>query len=68
MELVKGVELEYKEGKLVLSAEVAAVLNPVLDGYIAKVESGEIDLIKGTDMDKYAALQVLQALKAEVNK
>jgi hypothetical protein len=68
MEVVKGVELEYKEGKLVLSAGIAALLNPVLEDYKAKIESGEIDLIKGTDLDKMVVLQVIAALQAEVNK
>lgn len=51
-----------------MSVPVAAAANPLFDSLIAKVESGEIDPIKGTDLDKVAMLQALQFLKSEVNK
>lgn len=61
-------EVDYKEGKLIVAVKVAAAAVPFLDDCIAKVESGEIDPIKGTDLDKAAMLQVLNALKAEALK
>lgn len=72
-----GVSVDYKDGKAIVSAfdgsveltvKAAALVNPLLDKVIAKVESGEIDLIKGTDLEKGPVLQVLAALKAEINK
>lgn len=68
MEVSKGVNLDYKDGKIVLTAEVAAMANPVLNALQAKVESGEIDPIKNTDLDKSVILQVLGFLKSEINK
>jgi len=69
--VLKG-EFKDKEGAVIgtLSAEVRAAYfaNPKLDEVIAKVASGEIDLIPGTDLEKPVVLQVLQALKAEINR
>lgn len=59
MEVTKGVELSYAGGKLVLSADVASLLLPILEDLKAKVESGAIDPIKGTDLDKVAIEQVI---------
>lgn len=72
-----GVFVEYKEGKAVVSAyegaivleiKAALVINPALDKLSAKVESGEIDLIKGTDLDKAALLKAIELVKTEINK
>lgn len=78
MEIGKsGVTVDYKEGALVITAlegnaelkiKAAAALNPVLDKFAAQVESGEIDPIKGTDLDKAALLKAIELIKAEVNK
>lgn len=78
MEIGKsGINVEYKEGALFLSAlegnvelkvKAAAVLNPVLDKIAAQVKSGEIDLIKGTTLDNDGLLKVIELLKEEVNK
>lgn len=65
---------EFKDGKdqtfATLSAEVkvAYFVNPKLDEVIADVTSGKIDLIPGTDIEKPVVLQVLAALKAEINR
>lgn len=64
MEIVKGVVVEYKEGKVVLSAEVGALLLPELDKVKAKVESGELDLVPHTDLDKVVMVKAIEALKA----
>lgn len=68
MELFKGGSLDYKDGALLLQIKVAGFILPKLDEIQKKVESGEIDLIKGTDLDKMAVLQVLAAIKAELSK
>jgi hypothetical protein len=79
MEVAKGVNVDYSEGQLVVKADfpqgsieaklkVAPILNPELDKLAAKVESGEIDLVPGTDLDKVAVLQVIAAIKNEINK
>lgn len=63
---MEGVKVSYKDGKVVAEIEVKAVLAPELEKMIAKVESGEIDIVKGTDLDKTAALIVLNNLKAHL--
>lgn len=77
VELLKGVKFEYKEGAAVVTllegnievkVKAAAALNPILDGLSSKVSTGEIDLIKGTDIDKELVLKIISAIKAEVNK
>lgn len=77
MEIGKNVKVDLKEGKVVLDVnDGAAVLavnlgvlaTPVLDGLIAKVESGAIDPVKGTDLDKEAMLRALNFLKSELLK
>jgi hypothetical protein len=68
MELGKGFSVEYSEGKVVLSAKVAELLNPILDSFKQKIESGEIDPIKGTDLDKAVLTRAIDFLKAEINK
>lgn len=68
MEVSKGLEIDLKDGKIVLSYDLKQVAVPVLDGLVAKVESGEIDPIKGTDLDKDAMLKALAFLKAELLK
>lgn len=66
MEITKGVTLEYKDGKIVASLEVAKALVPALEVIEAKVESGEIDPVKGTDLDKAAMLKAIAFLKVAV--
>ena len=75
MDLAKEVKVEYKDGKLMVSAldgklalslEVSAIAKPVLMGLKAKIDSGEIDLIKGTDIDKMVADKVIEAAIAAV--
>ena len=72
-----GIIADYKDGKGSLSAfdgavelnvYVAKFLNKALDEVAAKIESGEIDPIKGTNIDKEIALQVLAYVKVLVNK
>lgn len=68
MKLNEHIDVDYVGGEVVLKARVAALLLPKLESLKAKFESGEIDLIKGTDLDKRAALLVLDALIKEVTK
>jgi hypothetical protein len=68
IEVSKGVTVDYKDGKVVVEAQVAQFANPVLDDLKAKVESGAIDPIKGTDIDKSVLLSAIDFLKAAVNK
>lgn len=60
MELSKGVELKFEEGKLLLSADIKSL---VLDGIEAQIISGQIDIVSGTDMDKELLLKAIAALK-----
>lgn len=76
MNLGKDVVAEFKGGKLVvsipgkldLSLNVGGVAIPELEKIEAKIQSGEIDIIKGTDLDKAAFLTVIAAIKVELNK
>lgn len=68
MEVSKGLDLEFKDGKIVLSYDLKQVAVPVLDGLAAKVQSGEIDPVKGTDLDKDAMLKAIAFLKSEISK
>lgn len=66
MKVTQGVEVEYKEGKIVASVEVAKIVVPALESIEAKVESGEIDPVKGTDLDRAALLKAIAFLKVAV--
>jgi hypothetical protein len=68
MKLLEGVELKLEAGKLMLIAELAALIMPKLAEIKAKVESGEIDLIKGMDLDKVAILKAIELIEAELVK
>lgn len=66
MILAEGIVLDYVDGKVMLSAEVRALVAPALDSIKAKVESGEIDPIKGTDLDKQALLKAIEYIKSVI--
>lgn len=66
MEVTKGVTLEYTEGEVVLKAKVKELVLAEIAKVEAKIESGEIDLVKGTDLDKQAALGLISALKGVI--
>jgi hypothetical protein len=68
MEVLNGVELDYKEGKVVVSVAVAAMVIPAVDALKAKIEAGDVDLIKGTDLDKEILLKAIDYIKAELVK
>ena len=63
-EITKGVTIEYRDGKIVAEAEVAQFINPVLESLEAKIISGEIDPIKGIDVDKDLLLSAIKFLKS----
>jgi hypothetical protein len=68
MQVSKGVTVDYKEGKIVAEIEVAALIVPKLDELKAKIESGEIDPIKGTSLDAVAMIGAIDFIKAEITK
>jgi hypothetical protein len=68
MELLQNVNADLKDGKIVLEINVGAMLLPRIEKLEAQVQSGEVDLIKGTDLDKMALLQVIAILKTELVK
>lgn len=68
MEISKGVSVDYKDGKVVAEIEVASLIVPKLDELKAKIESGEIDPIKGTSLDAVAMIGAIDFIKAEITK
>ena len=63
--IAEGIKIAHKEGKLILTVEqknldavisfdALAALEPVLEDLQEKINAGEIDLVKGTDMDAKA--------------
>lgn len=68
MEITKGVSFEFKGGKAVLTADVGSLVIPAIDSFKAKVEAGEIDIVKGTDLDNVVVLKVVELIKTELAK
>ena len=79
MEVAKGLDVSVSGGQIVLSYkfeggslsgsyDLLKVAGPALDAIAAKVQSGEIDPVKGTDLDKEAMLKAIAFLKAEISK
>lgn len=66
MDLGHGLSLDYAGGEVVAKLKVAVPVLAWLDEQKAKIESGEIDPIKGTDLDKAALLQAIELLKGLV--
>lgn len=66
MELMKNVELKYENGKAIVEIEVKTVVIAEIEKIEAKVQSGEIDLLPGTELDKVLVGQILAAVKALV--
>lgn len=75
IELGKGVTAEMNKGLITISAAEGNVKLEVKAGMLVvevladlekKIESGEIDPVKGTDMDKIAALQFVAWAKKEL--
>lgn len=64
MEVAKGVSVGLEKGDIVVRVSVLSEVEKLEQKFI----SGEIDLIKGTDLDKTAALLVLGNLKKELSK
>lgn len=65
-EITKGVEIGIKEGKAYLEADLKLLAVKPIEEVEAKVESGEIDIIKGTDIDKVVFLKVSALIKAQI--
>lgn len=68
MKLASGLELNYSEGKVKLELALKDLVKPKLDDIRAKIESGELDLIKGTDLEKGPVLMAIDFLEAELAK
>jgi hypothetical protein len=68
MDLGKGLELEYKDGKIVLSADILPVLAGPLSKLKADIESGKIDPIHGTDLDKEFMLKAVDFVEKALVK
>jgi hypothetical protein len=64
MELGKGISVDLEKGDIVLRVSVLSQVEKLEQKFV----SGEIDLIKGTDLDKSAVLLVLGNLKKELMK
>lgn len=65
VKLGQYVDLALDAGKLSLSVDLDVLIKPSLVALKAKVDSGAIDLIKGTDIDKELLDKVLdQAIAA----
>jgi len=63
MDLGKYAKLE--DGKLII--DLGAVAKPVIESYKAKVLAGEVDPIKGTDLDKEVLIKALDAIIAQLS-
>jgi len=68
MELAKGLSLDYENGDVVMKYKLSAIVLPWLESMQSKIEAGQIDLIKGTELDKMAMIQAITMMKAELSK
>ncbi len=62
MEVMKNVE--YKEGKIII--DIGGSVERKIQAFRAKVESGEVDYVKGTDLDKSALLKAIDLILAGI--
>lgn len=62
-EITKGVTVELENGVASIKADLKVLALPVIEDVQAKVKSGEIDLVKGTDLDAKVADKVLEQIK-----
>lgn len=68
MQLTEGITLELNEGVIELKAHVGALVKPKLAELKADIESGKIDLIKGTDIDKDIMIQFVDFVEGYLTK
>lgn len=70
MEIVKGKygSINVEGGDVVARAPLGTLVKSKIADLKAKVQSGEIDLVKGTDIDATVALTVLDLIEAQVDK
>lgn len=68
MEIGKGLSLNYNKenGNVELAYSLKSLVIPALESLKAKVDAGEIDLIKGTDLDKVAIDTVIALVEANL--
>lgn len=62
MEAMKN--MEYKDGKVII--DVGAMVKPAIMAFKAKVESGEVDIVKGTDLDKGVLLKAIDLMLEQI--
>ena len=62
-EISKGVVAKLENGVVSVEADLKVLALPVIEEIQKKIESGEIDLIKGTDLDAMVANKVIEQLK-----
>ncbi len=62
-EISKGVIAKLENGVVSVEADLKVLALPVIEDIQKKIQSGEIDLVKGTDLDATVADKVLEQLK-----
>ncbi len=62
-EISKGVIAKLENGVVSVEADLKVLALPVIEDIQKKIQSGEIDLVKGTDLDATVANKVLEQLK-----
>ena len=56
--------VEFKDGKIMI--DVGSMVKPAIMAFKAKVESGDIDPVKGTDLDKEVMIKAIDAILAQI--
>ena len=65
MKMFENVELDFKAGKVLVTVDLKSLIVPALPSLKNDVESGKIDPIKGTDLDKDAIVHVLDIIEKQ---
>lgn len=68
MKIATGLDLNYVDGKVQLELALKDLIKPKLDDLRAKIASGELDVVKGTDLEKGPILMAIDFLEAELAK
>lgn len=70
MEIVKGQygSVSYENGEVVARAPVGNLVKTKISDLKAKIQSGEIDLVKGTNIDATVALAVIGLVEDQIEK
>lgn len=65
MKMFENIELDFKAGKVVVSIDLKSLIVPALQSLKNDIESGKVDPIKGTDLDKEALVHVLDIIEKQ---